>query len=96
MPKKGYKQTIKHREKISERLKNSKVGNAGRFTKGHKTWNAGKRYFLECATCRQQTRTFKSRQRKYCSHKCHGISMMENTMDFTSEIMYVNQNNKGM
>ena len=27
MPKKGYKQTIKHREKISERLKNSKVEN---------------------------------------------------------------------
>ena len=95
MPKKGYKQTIKHREKISKGLKNSKVGNAGRFTKGHKTWNDGKRYFLECANCRKKTRTFKSRQRKYCSHKCHGISMMGNTMGFTSENMKGNQINKG-
>ena len=85
MPKKGYKQTIKHREKISKGLKNSKVGNAGRFTKGNIPCNKNHRkYSYDCLNCGNHFGTSDKRV-KYCSRNCGHRSMGGNTFGFTSE-----------
>lgn len=46
----------------------------------------------KCIVCGNKKRTFKSRQRKYCSHKCQGVPMMGNTQGFTSKNMKGNKN----